>query len=361
MLYHLLYPLRDVFIVFNVFRYITFRSAYAIITALLITLILGPYVIRWLAARQVGENIREDVPRNHLAKAGTPTMGGILILLAILVPTLLWARWDEGLVWIALLGTMVFGLVGFLDDYLKLRRPNTGGMRGKPKLLLQVALGFGLMVILVNSYGSAEFASRLSVPFFKKVMPDLGWAYPLFGALVVVGASNAVNLTDGLDGLATGPVIVAMVAYAIIAYVVGNAKFAAYLNIVHVPGAGELTVFCGSAVGASLGFLWYNAYPAELFMGNVGALALGAALGIVAAATKHELLLVLVGGIFVIEAVSVVLQVASFKSTGRRVFRMAPLHHHFEMKGWAEPKIIVRFWIVAIALALLSLSTLKLR
>lgn len=361
MLYHLLYPLRDAFIVFNVFRYITFRSAYAVITALLITLILGPHVIRWLMARQVGENIREDVPRNHLVKAGTPTMGGVLILIAILVPTLLWARWDEELVWIALLGTLAFGALGFVDDYLKLHRPTTGGLRVKPKLLIQIALGFGLMVILVRCYGTTEFASRLSVPFFKNVMPNLGWAYPFFGALVVVGASNAVNLTDGLDGLATGPVIVAMVAYAVIAYVVGNAKFASYLNIVYVPGAGELTVFCGSAIGASLGFLWYNAYPAELFMGNVGALALGAALGIVAAATKHELLLILVGGIFVIEAVSVMLQVASFKSTGKRVFRMAPLHHHFEMKGWAEPKIIVRFWIVSIVLALLSLSTLKLR
>jgi len=361
MLYHLLYPLHDAFIVFNVFRYITFRSAYAVITALLISLLLGPHVMRWLRARQVGENIRDDVPRNHLAKAGTPTMGGILILVAIAVPTLLWARWDVGLVWVALLGTLAFGALGFVDDYLKLRRPATGGLRVKPKLLFQMVLGFGLVVILVRCYGPAEFASRLSVPFFKDVMPNLGWAYPVFGALVLVGASNAVNLTDGLDGLATGPVIVAMVAYATIAYVVGNAKFAAYLNIVHVPGAGELTVFCGAALGASLGFLWYNAYPAELFMGNVGALALGAALGIVAMATKHELLLILVGGIFVIEAVSVMLQVASFKSTGKRVFRMAPLHHHFEMKGWAEPKIIVRFWIVAVVLALLSLSTLKLR
>jgi phospho-N-acetylmuramoyl-pentapeptide-transferase len=265
------------------------------------------------------------------------------------------------LVWVALLGTLAFGALGFVDDYLKLRRPATAGLRVKPKLLFQIVLGFGLVLILVRCYGPAEFAGRLSVPFFKEVMPNVGWAYPVFGALVLVGASNAVNLTDGLDGLATGPVIVALVAYATIAYVLGNAKFAAYLNIVHVPGAGELTVFCGAALGASLGFLWYNAYPAELFMGNVGALALGAALGIVAVATKHELLLILVGGIFVIEAVSVMLQVVSFKSTGKRVFRMAPLHHHFEMKGWAEPKIIVRFWIVAVVLALLSLSTLKLR
>jgi phospho-N-acetylmuramoyl-pentapeptide-transferase len=361
MFYHLFFPLHQTVSLFNVFRYVTFRTAYAALTALLISLFVGPYVIRWLQRKQVGQTIREDGPKSHFSKAGTPTMGGVLILGAMLIATLLWADLTESHVWMALLSTLGFGAVGFWDDYLKkIRRHNTG-LRARDKLLAELVVAIvvaAFLVILANPGGNM---TRLSVPFFKTIVPDLGIFYIPFAILVIVSMSNAVNLTDGLDGLAIGPVIIATFAYAGIAYVAGNSVFAEYLNILYVRGAGELAVFCGAVLGASLGFLWFNAYPAQVFMGDVGSLALGGALGTVAVIAKHELLLLLICGLFVIETLSVVVQVVSFKLTGKRVFRMAPLHHHFEEKGWQEPKVIVRFWIVAIVLALFSLSTLKLR
>jgi phospho-N-acetylmuramoyl-pentapeptide-transferase len=361
MFYHLFYPLHQTFSVFNVFRYLTFRTAYAALTALLISLIVGPYVIELLRKRQVGQMIRQDGPKSHFSKAGTPTMGGILILTSVLVATLLWANLTVFHVWLALVATLGFAAIGFWDDYLKTTRRSNVGLPSKYKFAVEIvaaAMVAGLLVALADPDGNA---TRLSVPFFKQVVPDLGMLYIPFAMSVIVGTSNAVNLTDGLDGLAIGPVIVATFAYAGLAYVAGNIRFAEYLNILYIRGAGELAVFCGALLGASLGFLWFNSYPAQVFMGDVGALALGGALGTVAVIAKHELLLLLIGGLFVIETLSVIVQVASFKLTGKRVFRMAPLHHHFEEKGWQEPKVIVRFWIIAIILALLSLSTLKLR
>jgi phospho-N-acetylmuramoyl-pentapeptide-transferase len=361
MFYHLFYPLYQTFSAFNVFRYLTFRTAYAALTALLISLVMGPYVIRLLQKQQVGQMIRQEGPKSHVSKAGTPTMGGILILISMLVATLLWANLTVPLVWLVLLATLAFGAIGFWDDYLKTTRKSNVGLRIKYKFVTEViaaAMVAGLLFVLAEPGGNT---TRLSVPFFKQFVPDLGVLYIPFAMSVIVGTSNAVNLTDGLDGLAIGPVIIATFAYAGIAYVAGNTRFADYLNILYIRGAGELAVFCGAMLGASLGFLWFNAYPAQIFMGDVGALALGGALGTVAVIAKHELLLLLIGGLFVIETLSVIVQVVSFKLTGKRVFRMAPLHHHFEEKGWQEPKVIVRFWIIAIILALLSLSTLKLR
>lgn len=361
MFYHLFYPLHQTFSLFNVFRYVTFRTAYAALTALLISLLVGPYIIRWLQRKQVGQMIREDGPKSHHTKAGTPTMGGVLILGAVLIATLLWANLTVLHVWLVLLSTLAFGAVGFWDDYLKKIRRSNAGLRIRDKFLAELIVATvvaGLLVLLAEPEGNM---TRLSVPFFKEIMPDIGIFYIPFAIMVIVGASNAVNLTDGLDGLAIGPVIIATFAYAGIAYVAGNVRFAEYLNILYVRGAGELSVFCGAVLGASLGFLWFNAYPAQVFMGDVGSLALGSALGTVAVIAKHELLLLLIGGLFVIETLSVIVQVVSFKLTGKRVFRMAPLHHHFEEKGWQEPKVIVRFWIIAVVLALLSLSTLKLR
>ena len=361
MFYHVLYPLHQTFSAFNVFRYITFRTAYAIMTALIISWLIGPYVIRLLRNLQVGQVVRDDGPQSHLSKAGTPTMGGVLLLIALVVSTLLWGNLGTLYVWLVLGTTLCFGAIGFWDDYLKTVRKSPTGLRAKYKFGAEIIVA-GVMVLLLLLVAEDDSGvTRLSVPFFKDLTPDLGWWYVPFAILVIVGTSNAVNLTDGLDGLAIGPVIIATLAYTGLSYVAGNANFAAYLNILHVPGAGEVAVFCGSLLGASLGFLWFNSYPAQVFMGDVGSLSLGGALGMIAVLAKHELLLMIIGGLFVIETLSVIVQVASFKLTGKRVFRMAPLHHHFEEKGWQEPKVIVRFWIIAITLALLSLSTLKLR
>jgi phospho-N-acetylmuramoyl-pentapeptide-transferase len=342
-------------------RYITFRTAAASITALVISLVLGPWLIRRLREFQIGQVIRQEGPQSHLAKAGTPTMGGLLILAASLGPTLLWADLTNNYIWIAVLATALFGAIGFIDDYLKITRRSSGGLTARQKMGLQiiVALGVGLSLMWLAS--ANQYNTRLIFPFFKQWIPDLGWWYVPFAAFVLVGTSNAVNLTDGLDGLAISVFAIAATAYTALAYVTGHAVLAAYLLLVHFGPVGELTIFCGALVGASLGFLWYNAHPAEIFMGDVGSLALGGALGTVAILIKQELLLVFVGGIFVLEALSVMAQVASFKLTGKRVLKMAPLHHHFELSGWEEPKVIARFVILAIIFALFSLTTLKLR
>ncbi|MFQ5895509.1 MAG: phospho-N-acetylmuramoyl-pentapeptide-transferase [Nitrospinota bacterium] len=361
MLYHIFFPLHGVFGAFNVFRYISFRSAYAILTGLLISLILGPLIIRALKARQLNETIRSDGPLSHSRKSGTPTMGGLLILLALVFPTLLWADLTNRFVWIFLLITLAFGALGFADDYRKVVLKDKNGLRVRTKFFWQAAIGLGVGAVLYWDGMEPAIRTQVVFPFFKELRPELGWLYIPFAAIVVTATSNGVNLTDGLDGLAIGPFMVAAASYLIITYVAGNAQFASYLNIAYVRGAGELAVVCAAMLGASLGFLWFNAYPAQVFMGDVGALALGGGLGVVALISKQELLLFIVGGIFAIETLSVIVQVVSFKLTGRRIFRMAPLHHHFEEKGWEEPKVIVRFWIIAVVLALLSLSTLKLR
>ena len=359
MLYHLLVPLAKDHIVFNVFRYITFRTAMATVTALALSFVLGPWLVRKLRVLQAGgETIRQDTPERHRAKAGTPTMGGILILVAILVSTLLWVNLKNRYVWMIVLATAGLGLIGFGDDYRKLY---TGrGLSAKRKFGAQILL-VGALLLSLYLFPVDGFSTRLAIPFFKGWLVNLGWFWIVFALLVIVGASNAVNLTDGLDGLAIGPVIMAGGAFAIIAYLTGNFIAAEYLKIPNVKGAGELTVFCGALVGASLGFLWFNSYPAQVFMGDVGSLALGGAIGTLAVLTKAELLLPLIGGLYVVEAGSVIIQVVSFKLTGKRVFRMAPLHHHYELAGWPEPKIIVRFWIISFVLALLALTTLKLR
>jgi phospho-N-acetylmuramoyl-pentapeptide-transferase len=361
MLYHLLFPLSERFSVFNVFRYITFRAAGATITALALALLLGPPFVRLLRRWSVGQNIRDVGPASHQVKAGTPTMGGLLILVAVTVPTLLWASLGNVFVWLALGTTLLFGAVGFTDDLLKVRRRRNLGLTAGTKILAQAVVAALLGLVLWSLPPAAGFNTTLAFPFFKNLAPDLGVFYVPFVMLVLVGASNAVNLTDGLDGLAIGATLVAAASYAVFTYVAGNRIVADYLQVKYVAGAGELTVFCGAMVGASLGFLWFNAHPAEVFMGDVGSLAIGAAIGTVAVISKQEAVLVLVGGLFVLEALSVIAQVASFKLTGRRVLKMAPLHHHFELAGWPEPKIIVRFWILSILFALMSLSTLKLR
>ncbi|HJX29473.1 MAG TPA: phospho-N-acetylmuramoyl-pentapeptide-transferase [Thermoanaerobaculia bacterium] len=358
MLFHLLFPLRDEIALFNVFRYITFRAAGAIVTALLLSWLLGPWFVRTLRRMSVGQNIRELGPQAHQVKAGTPTMGGLLILFATLVPTLLWADLRNVYVWLVVAVTTGFGIVGFLDDYLKVRRGRNLGLTAGQKMLGQIIAGTGLGVALLFLPG---FDPMLTFPFFKQVVLNLGYFYIPFVVVVLVGASNAVNLTDGLDGLAIGATTVAAATYAVFTYVAGNRVIANYLQTSYVPGVGEVAVFCGAMIGAGLGFLWYNSHPAEVFMGDVGSLSLGAAIGGVAVLAKQEILLALVGGLFVIEALSVIIQVTSFKLTKKRVFRMAPLHHHFELCGWAEPKVIVRFWVLSILFALLSLSTLKLR
>ncbi|MBI4524082.1 MAG: phospho-N-acetylmuramoyl-pentapeptide-transferase [Deltaproteobacteria bacterium] len=358
MLYHLLFPLHTTYSAFNVFRYITFRAALAALTALLISFILGPFLIRSLAAKQIGQPIREDGPASHSNKAGTPTMGGTLILLALVLSTVLLADLANMYIGIALFVTVGFGAVGFADDYLKLKRRSSRGLTARAKLLLQLGVAFLAAVAL---YLQPSFSSVLGVPFLKNIRPDLGIWYVPFAMLVVVGASNAVNLTDGLDGLAIGPVMTAAGTYAFIAYLTGHLRLAEYLQIPYVSGVGELSIFCGAMVAAGLGFLWFNTYPAQMFMGDVGSLSLGAALGIVAVITKNEILLIVVGGVFVIEALSVIFQVVSYKLRRKRVFLMAPIHHHYELKGWPEPQIIVRFWIVSIICSLLALSSLKLR
>jgi phospho-N-acetylmuramoyl-pentapeptide-transferase len=361
MLYHLLFPLHDVFSVLNVTRYITFRTAAASLTALLLSLLLGPWMIRRLRDFQIGQVIRHEGPASHRAKAGTPTMGGLLILTSALTPTLLWADLTNVYIWIAVIATASFGAIGFADDYLKLTRRSHHGLLPRYKMGLQVlvAAGVGVAVVVLAQY--SLYSTRLIFPFFKWLIPDLGTAYVLFAIVVLVGASNAVNLTDGLDGLAISTFAIAAGAYTALAYVTGHRVLAEYLLLVRFAPAAELTIFCGALVGASLGFLWYNSYPAEIFMGDVGSLALGGALGTVAILIKQELLLLVVGGVFVLEAASVIVQVGSFRLTGQRVFKMAPLHHHFELTGWSEPKVIARFVIMGIIFALFSLTTLKLR
>ena len=361
MLYRLLYPFHTEISVLNVTRYITFRTAAASLSALAISLVFGPWMIRKLREFQIGQVIRQEGPTSHRLKAGTPTMGGFLILTAALVSTLLWADLANVYVWIAVLTTVAFGAVGFLDDYLKIVRRDHHGLRPLHKMGLQILSAMVVGIVLLVLARQGLYNTRLIFPFFKDLIPDLGWGYLPFAVFVLVASSNAVNLTDGLDGLAIGTFAIAAGAYTALAYVTGHRVLAEYLLLVRFPPAAELTIFCGALVGASLGFLWYNSYPAEVFMGDVGSLALGAALGTVAILIKQELLLGIVGGVFVIEALSVIIQVASFKLTGKRVFRMAPLHHHFELIGWSEPKVITRFVIVSIIFALASLTTLKLR
>ncbi|MEO8382291.1 MAG: phospho-N-acetylmuramoyl-pentapeptide-transferase [Acidobacteriota bacterium] len=362
MLYYLLFELRDVFVGFNVFRYITFRTAFAALTALLISLVLGPWLIERMRRIKLGQYIREEGPKSHQAKAGTPTMGGILINVAIIIPTILWADIRNPYIWIVLFVTAAYAAIGFVDDYRKLAKKRNLGLTPAEKFGAQFTVAFlagaaiAYLPMLKNNYSTA-----ITFPFLKDVTLDLGPVYILFIAVILVGTSNAVNLTDGLDGLAIGSVLVAAVTYTVLTYAAGHARIAEYLRIAWVPQTGELAVFCGAMVGASLGFLWFNAHPAEIFMGDVGSLALGGAIGCVAVTIKQELLLVLVGGLFVLEALSVILQVASFKITGRRIFKMSPLHHHFELSGWKETKVVVRFWIIAIIFAMVSLATLKLR
>jgi phospho-N-acetylmuramoyl-pentapeptide-transferase len=360
-LYWLLYPLASRFPVFNVFRYITFRTAMSAVTALSVALVLGPAMIRFLRRAQIGQSIRAEGPKTHLAKAGTPTMGGLLIILAVVSATLLWMDLSNRFVWIGLATLLGVGAVGFADDWVKVTKRRSLGLTGRGKLVPQFLMALAVAFAIEQWAGHGAFSTVVSFPFLKKLLLDLGVLYIPFVAIVVVGSSNAVNLTDGLDGLATGAVGIAAGTYALLAYVTGNAVAARYLQIPFIPQSGELAVFCGALLGASLGFLWFNCHPADVFMGDVGALPLGAAIAAVAVMTKQEILLAIVGGLFVLEALSVIIQVLSFKTTGRRVFKMAPLHHHFELLGWAESRVIIRFWILALFFAVLGLSTLKLR
>lgn len=359
MLYHLLYPLHVTYSYFNVFRYITFRTIYAAITALMICFVAGPWLIRKLRSLHVGQSIRDEGPNSHLSKKGTPTMGGILIIFAVVISTMLWANLTVNYIWFVIMVTVGYGFIGFMDDYRKLISGSSRGISGKARLAGEIIIALFLSAML---YVKPGFTSHVTVPFFKTVLPDLGWGYVILSTFIIVGAANAVNLTDGLDGLAIGPAITSFMTYLLFAYLVGNVKIANYLQIPYIAGVGELSIFCGAVVGAGIGFLWYNSYPAEVFMGDVGSLSLGGALGTMAVITKQEILLVIVGGLFVLETFSVIFQVGWFKlSRGKRIFRMAPLHHHFELKGWPEPKVIVRFWIISILLALVAISTLKLR
>jgi phospho-N-acetylmuramoyl-pentapeptide-transferase len=360
--YHFLFPLADRFELFNVFRYLTFRTGGAIMTALLVSFILGgPLIRRLKVAQGKGQPIRDDGPRRHIIeKQGTPTMGGFLILISLVVSTLLWADLSSGYVWAVLVVTLAFGLLGFTDDYLKVSKRSPAGLKSAIKLSVEFVVAAAVVVWVVY-LETPPLAGAVALPFFKTVLINLGWFFVVFGALVIVGASNAVNLTDGLDGLAIVPVMIAAATFLLIAYLVGNVKFADYLQLHYVAGTGELAVLLGAVIGAGLGFLWFNAPPAMVFMGDTGSLSLGGMLGAVAVATKHEIVLGIVGGLFVIEAVSVIVQVISFKTTGKRVFKMAPIHHHYEQLGWKEQTIVIRFWIVAVVLALIGLSTLKLR
>jgi phospho-N-acetylmuramoyl-pentapeptide-transferase len=361
MLFHLLAPFAHDFILFNLFRYITFRTGCAMATSLLICFAFGPSIIRWLKLKQgEGQPIRDDGPESHLKKKGTPTMGGLMILVSVMASTLLWADLSNIYTWMVLFVTVGFGLVGFIDDYQKLTRRSHHGVPAKVRLAIQIIVAASAVFVITNNASPAT-SNALAIPFVKDYMLPLGLMFVPFAVLVIVGASNAVNLTDGLDGLATVPVIIAALCFIIITYLVGNLVFANYLQLHHVPGAGELAVFCGSLVGACLGFLWFNAPPAQVFMGDTGSLSLGSALGTVAVIVKHELVLAIIGGLFVMETLSVIIQVASFKMTGKRVFRMAPIHHHFEKLGWSEPTVVIRFWIIACILGLIGLSTLKLR
>ncbi len=360
MLYELFYSLQEFYSPFNVFRYITFRTALAVITALVITFALSPWIIRELRRLSMTQHVRNDGPRTHLNKTGTPTMGGILIILSVVISVLMWGDLGNKFVLIMIAAISGFGIIGLVDDYLKAVRKNPRGLRGWYKFGAQIMLALAIGFLFYNDPND-NYVAQLSIPFFKQWFIDLGWFYIPFSVLVIVGSSNAVNLTDGIDGLAIGLVGIASLANAALVYISGHAIFSQYLYVPYLPGTGELTVFCGAMFGAALGFLWFNSYPAEIFMGDVGSLGLGGALGTLAVITKQEIVLAVVGGIFVLETFSVIIQVASFKLTGRRVFKMAPIHHHFEEKGWPEPKVIVRFWIAGIILALLSLATLKVR
>ena len=377
MLLYLFYDLlQRYFHALNVFRYITVRTALASLTALLITLVLGPWVIQNLRQLQIGQFIREEGPKSHQAKAGTPTMGGVLIVGSTVIPTLLWGDLQNAYVWLAIFTMIVFGLIGFVDDYNKVIKKRNLGLTGKLKFAFQIIASCAIAITLLSLTASGTYSTQLSVPFFKNFHPDLvihtllnstyGWPFAyvpflIFVAAVIVGSSNAVNLTDGLDGLAVGCVVIAAGALTVLTYVTSHARFSAYLDLQHLPQVGELTIFCGALVGSSLGFLWYNSHPAEVFMGDVGSLALGGSIGMIGVAIKQEILLFFVGGVFVLEAASVILQVLSYRLTGKRIFRMSPLHHHFELGGWSESKTIVRFWIMALIFALFSLTTLKLR
>ncbi|MGH8508756.1 MAG: phospho-N-acetylmuramoyl-pentapeptide-transferase [Gammaproteobacteria bacterium] len=345
---------------FRVFQYLTLRTILGVLTALAISLLVGPIMIRRLTHHQIGQSVRDDGPQSHLAKSGTPTMGGLLILTSIVASTLLWSNLDNRFMWVAFIVTLSFGTIGWVDDYRKVVKRQSKGLSAREKYLWQSCAGLGASLFLYLTAGSPT-ETQLIVPFVKAVVIDLGWFFVLFSYFVIVGTSNAVNLTDGLDGLAILPTVMVASALAIFAYVAGNVKISAYLGVPYVPGAGELSVFCGAITGAGLGFLWFNTYPAQVFMGDIGALALGAALGIVAVLVRQELVLLIMGGVFVMETVSVILQVSSFKLTGKRIFNMAPLHHHFELKGWPEPRVIVRFWIITVILVLVGLSSLKIR
>jgi len=357
MLYYFLFPLAKYHTVFNVFQYITFRTIYAAVTALVLSFIMGPYLITRLKKMNIGEVVREDGPPAHVVKEGTPTMGGTLIIIVIIFTVMLWGNLNNAYIWLLSFVTVGMGLIGFIDDYKKVVKKHKKGMRPAVKFTAQVSVALAAALFLYYTKSDTV----ITIPFFKKVAIDLRWLYIPFVVLIIVGTSNAVNLTDGLDGLAIGPMTISAGTYMLLAYLTGHLKIAAYLHIMHVPMAGEVTVFAGAMVGASLGFLWFNTYPAQVFMGDVGSLPLGGALGTLAVMTKQEALLLIVGGIFVVEALSVIFQVGSYKLTGKRVFAMAPVHHHYELKGWAEPKIIVRFWIISLILALVAISTLKLR
>jgi phospho-N-acetylmuramoyl-pentapeptide-transferase len=363
MLFHLLYAFRRQISVLNVVRYITFRTAVASLTALFLVLVLGPWMIERLRRLQIGQYIRDEGPKAHQAKAGTPTMGGVLIVAGILVPTLLWADLTNRSVWILVFATLAFGAIGFADDYAKVAKKRNLGLTARRKIWAQiaVALVIGVALYVLSLVDPNQYSTKVVFPFFKTLTPDLSAFYILFAMTVLIGSTNAVNLTDGLDGLAIGTTLIAAAAVTVLSYVSSHRVFSTYLDLLFQPGAGEVTVFCGAMVGASMGFLWWNCYPAQVFMGDTGSLALGGALGTVAILIKQELLLFSVMGLFVIEALSVILQVASFKLTGKRIFRMSPLHHHFELIGWKEPQIVIRFWIVAFVFALFSLTTLKLR
>jgi phospho-N-acetylmuramoyl-pentapeptide-transferase len=360
MLYHLTEYLTQYYSGFNVFQYLTLRAIVGALTALLISLWFGPVLIRRLTLHQIGQYVRDDGPQSHLSKAGTPTMGGALILFAVAAGTLLWADLGNRYVWVVLIVTLLFGAIGWVDDYRKIFKKQSTGLRAKEKYFLQSLFGLGAALVLFMS-ATTPAETQLIVPFFKNVSIPLGVGFVLLAYLVIVGSSNAVNLTDGLDGLAIMPTVMVAGALGVFAYVTGNVNFAGYLGIPYVAGAGEVLIICSALVGAGLGFLWFNAYPAQVFMGDVGALALGAALGTIAVVVRQELVLFIMGGVFVMETVSVILQVASYKLTGRRIFRMAPLHHHFELKGWPEPRVIVRFWIITVVLVLIGLATLKIR
>jgi phospho-N-acetylmuramoyl-pentapeptide-transferase len=361
MLYNLLFPLAKHFELFNLFKYLTFRTGGAILTGLLISFFIGPAFIDWLRCKQPGgQPIRNDGPETHFSKKGTPTMGGLMIMFSVTVSTLLWVDISNAYMWIVLFVFLGYGAIGFADDYAKLTKSGHKGLSGKLRLVLEGGIALAAAIAFTH-FTQGPMSTGLAVPFFKSVLINLGWFFPVFGVLVVVGAANAVNFTDGLDGLAIGAIMIAAACFGLIAYLVGNLAFARYLEIPNVPEVGELAVFCGALIGAGLGFLWYNAPPAQVFMGDTGSLSMGGSLGAISVITKHEIVLAIIGGLFVMETLSVIIQVVSFKTRGKRVFKMAPIHHHFEKLGWPETKVVVRFWIIAIVLALVGLSSLKLR